>query len=152
MLHKSKISYVLDDTFRMCTDCIYGKMTQLPFSQQSNRCLFSFEKIHSDVWGPSPIKSVEGHRYYVTFIDDCAKFVWIFPFCNKSDVFSIFVKFHAYVAVQFGSNIKTLQFDGGGEFMSKQFQNFLALKGMVHRIFYPHTPQQNGFVEKRTDT
>lgn len=102
----------------MCTDCIHGKMTRLPFSYNSNRCLLPFEKIHSNVWGRSPVKTIEGQRYYVTFVDDCTKFVWIFPLYNKSDVFSIFVKFHAYVTVQFGSSIKIIISNEGGEFMT----------------------------------
>lgn len=72
-----------------------------------------------------------------------------FPLYNTSDVFQIFVRFHTFVSVQFGISIKCFQSDGGGEFISKQFENFLASKGMVHKISCPYTPQQNGFVEKR---
>ena len=36
-----------------------------------------------------------------------------------------------------------------GEYMSKQFQRFLADKGISHRKSYPYTPEQNGMVEHK---
>ncbi|XP_070682523.1 uncharacterized protein [Malus domestica] len=41
-------------------------------------------------------------------------FVWIFPMSNKSDVFTIFVKYYKFVLNQFGTTIKSLQTDGNG--------------------------------------
>lgn len=70
--------------------------------------------MHSDVWGLSPMKSVEGYKYYISFVDDCFRFVGIFPLVNKSDAFLIFTKFHAFVVNQFNVSIKYLQSDGGG--------------------------------------
>lgn len=91
------------------------------------RFLFDlFSKIHSDVWGPAPCLSLEGYRYYMTFIDDCTWFIWIYPLINKLEVLALFVKFCGFVNTQFNSNVQILQTDGGGEFNSKAFANFLA--------------------------
>ena len=35
--------------------CQFGKQTALPFNNSVSRALSSFDLIHSDVWGPSPI-------------------------------------------------------------------------------------------------
>ena len=40
---------------------------------------------------------------------------------NKSEVYSKFVTFKAMVENQFSTTIKTLRFDGGGEYTSKTF-------------------------------
>lgn len=63
--------------------------------------------------------------------------------------FKYFVQFYNFVIVQFGVVIKCIQSDEGGEYLSRQFKNFLVSKGMVHQISCPYTPQHNGFVERR---
>ncbi|CAL9022675.1 unnamed protein product, partial [Prunus brigantina] len=49
----------------------------------------------------------------------------------------------------FNANIKCFQSDGGGEFVSKAFTDFLASKGIEHQVSCPHTPQQNGLAERK---
>lgn len=68
---------------------------------------------------------------------------------NKSDVFLIFCKFYVFIVTQFNGSIKYLQSDGGGEYMSKKFKQFLDSKGMIHHISCAHTPQQNGLAERK---
>ena len=46
----------------------------------------NFELIHSDVWGPSPIASIGGSRYFVDFIDDYSCYSWIFPMKSHSEI------------------------------------------------------------------
>ena len=31
------------------------------------------ELVHIDLWGPSPVASLGGSRYYITFIDDSSR-------------------------------------------------------------------------------
>lgn len=57
-----------------------------------------------------------GSRYYVSFLDDCTKFIWFFPLKLKSDVEAIFLHFQAYVECHFNTTIKMVQYDWGGEF------------------------------------
>ncbi|KAM1859212.1 hypothetical protein ACFX13_011546 [Malus domestica] len=149
MLRQSNILVDLDASHSICTHCIQGKMCRLPFSPSSDRYCFPFEKVHSDVWGPAPVKTVEGYRYYVTFVDQYTKYTWIFPMYNKSDVYSIFLKFYNLVLTQFGVVIKCLQTDGGGEYTGHSFKAFLDAKGVEHLISCPYTPQQNGVVERK---
>ena len=46
--------------------------------------------VHSDVWGPAPVASYAGNKYFVTFIDDFSRKVWVFAIKEKSEVFGIF--------------------------------------------------------------
>lgn len=41
------------------------------------------ELVHTNVWGPSPVSSIEGSLYYVTFIDDSTRKVWVYFLKNK---------------------------------------------------------------------
>lgn len=49
MLHRSQISHVKDSHSQICSDCIDGKMSRLPFSDEATRSLEPFEKIHTDI-------------------------------------------------------------------------------------------------------
>ncbi|CAL9008157.1 unnamed protein product [Prunus brigantina] len=108
-----------------------------------------FQKIHSDVWGPSRMKSVDGFRFYVIFVDECTGYMWLYPLYNKSEVYATFLRFHAMLVTQFAASVKCLQSDGGGEFTSRLFTDYLASKGIEHQLSCPYTPQQNGLAERK---
>ena len=71
----------------LCFRCNLGKSHHLPFSLNNNRCLLPFDCLHCDLWGPSPVCSTTGFRYYVVLIDDCTRFSWFFPLKHKYDFF-----------------------------------------------------------------
>ncbi|RVW34849.1 Retrovirus-related Pol polyprotein from transposon RE2 [Vitis vinifera] len=127
-----------------CDSCKLGKSETLPFPLHTSRASHYFDLIRSDVWGPSPVSSHEKFKYYVTFIDDHSRFTWVYFLCSKSKVFHTFNEFLAYVDNQFSTFIKTLRTDSGGEYLSIEFQAFLASKGIIHQCSCPSTPQQNG--------
>jgi hypothetical protein len=52
------------------------------------------------VWGPPPT-SVGRHNYYISFIDDHNKFVWIYLLKHKSKDFQCFHDFQKLVKRQF---------------------------------------------------
>lgn len=54
----------------MCEPCQLGKTCKLPFSSSDFRSSRVLERIHSNVWGPAPVVSAQGFRYYVVFIDN----------------------------------------------------------------------------------
>ena len=47
-----------------------GKQHIVAFSTSQCKTKGLLDLIHTDVWGPSPVASIRGARYYVTFIDD----------------------------------------------------------------------------------
>ncbi|CAL2277183.1 unnamed protein product [Prunus armeniaca] len=58
-------------------------------------------------------------------------------------------RFHAMLVTQFAASVKCLQSDGGGEFTSRLFTDYLASKGIEHQLSCPYTPQQNGLAERK---
>uniref|UniRef100_A0A6N2KNP9 Integrase catalytic domain-containing protein n=1 Tax=Salix viminalis TaxID=40686 RepID=A0A6N2KNP9_SALVM len=46
-----------------CFGCQLGKSHRLPFPNLNQRCSFLFERIHCDLWGPSPIPSPSGTEF-----------------------------------------------------------------------------------------
>ncbi|RVX15720.1 Retrovirus-related Pol polyprotein from transposon RE1 [Vitis vinifera] len=55
-----------------CDICHYSKSTRLPFNLSLSKSSEMFELVHSDVWGPFSL-SIDGFKYFVTFIDDFSK-------------------------------------------------------------------------------
>jgi hypothetical protein len=140
-------SFPLSTSF--CKHCVMGKMTQLPFSHSTSCTTSPLEIVHSDVWGPAPINSINGHRYYVIFVDDFTRFTWFFPLKYKSQVLSSFQHFKHTMENHLGHSIKTLRTDCGGEYTNNEFRNFCSTSGIVHQFTCPHTSQQNGVAERK---
>ena len=63
--------------------------------------------------GVSPVSSLGGSRFYVTFIDDFSRKVWVYFLKHKSDVFGTFKNWKAEVENQNSLKVKCLRSDNG---------------------------------------
>ena len=79
--------------------------------------------IHSDVWGPANTPSLSDKRWFVSFIDDHTHMTLICLMKSKSEVSSLFKRFHKMIATQYHSKIQTLRSDNGGEFVNQDLNN-----------------------------
>jgi hypothetical protein len=110
------------------------------------------ELVHTDLWGPAPVASLGGSRYYITFIDDSSRKVWVYFLKNKSDVFETFKKWKAMVETETDLKLKCLRSDNGGEYADRGFKEFCAANGIRMEKTIPGTPQQNGVAERMNMT
>jgi hypothetical protein len=76
----------------VCDACQQGKSHQLPYPKSTSVSISPLDLIFSDVRGPTPT-SVGRHNYYLSFIDDHSKFVWLYLLHHKSEVFKCFHDF-----------------------------------------------------------
>jgi transposase InsO family protein len=137
------------DTHGDCTPCLLGKAHKLPFPKDGGtRASRPLELIHSDVWGPAPVTSIGGKKYFVSFIDDYSRYVSVFLLEKKSEVFSSFLTFQRLVERKFNSKIVCLRSDQGGEYKSNAFSAYLEKEGIQHQYSAVYTPQQNGVAER----
>ncbi|KAJ9567488.1 hypothetical protein OSB04_003454 [Centaurea solstitialis] len=135
----------------LCHACQLGKHCRLPFSLSSTKTSCVFKLIHSDLW-TSPVISLSGFKYYVLFLDDYSHFLWVFPLRAKSEVFSVFKTFRAYVLNQFITDIQLFQCDNGREFNNQPFLDFFKTHGIKIRFSCPYTSPQNGKAERTIRT
>ncbi|KAM1320462.1 hypothetical protein ACFX2H_005342 [Malus domestica] len=133
----------------VCSSCALGKCSRKPFTSVSCTTTKPLKLLHTDVWGPAPVSSVNGFRYYLLLVDDFSKYSWFFPLQYKSELFSTFVHFKSVVENLLGFKVITLRFDSGGEFVNHQFSDFLKTHGISHQLSCPHTPEQNGCAERK---
>lgn len=134
--HSNKI----DSSF--CTACCLGKIRR-PFPPTLNECPAPLHLMHTNLWGPSPIPSSSGYKYYIHFVDDYTKFTWIYLLRNKSEAFPIFCQFKAQLELLLESQIKSTQSDKGDAFTDS-----LKTSGIHHRAC-PGAQQQNGTAERK---
>ena len=99
------------------------------------------ELLHTDLWGPSSVASLGGSRYYITFIDDSSRKVWVYFLKNKSDVFETFKKWKAMVETETCLKVKCLRSDNGGEYIDGGFSEYCAAQGIRMEKTIPGTPQ-----------
>ena len=90
-----------------------------------------------------------GSRYFLTFINDCSRFCWIYFKKHKSEVFGIFKFFKAMVENSFEKKIKSIRSNKGGQHIKRDFHHYCESKEirMEHSVLY--TPQHNGVVERK---
>ena len=136
-----------------CECCTIGKQTRHPFPKNAaTRAKELLQIVHTDVCGPTNTQSLGGNRYFVTFIDDKSRYTAIYFMKSKDEVFQKFKEFEAMATNITGNNIKVLRSDNGGEYMSKEFSDFLAQKGIMRQLTIPQTPEQNGVAERMNRT
>jgi GAG-pre-integrase domain len=120
-----------------CSTCIQAKAHKLSFLPSTTKVTSPLEIVHTDVWGPAPVTSSTGNKYYVHFVDQFSHFGWLFACACKADIPQIFVVFKARVKNLLSCKIKTIQCDGGSEFspLRKQFPE------ITFHLSCPYTPQ-----------
>ena len=80
-----------------CSVCKLTKFSALPFNKSVSVSHAPFDLVHSDVWGPSPVSTKGGSKYYVSFIDDFTRYTWVYLMKRRSDFLTVFQNFRALV-------------------------------------------------------
>jgi transposase InsO family protein len=139
----------VDGMHKICEACQFGKRTKNVFPHDKNVSKRVFDVVHSDVWGPTKTASMGGCRYYVSFIDDHTRRVWVYFMKEKSEVFTHFQNFRMLAEKQTWLQVKCLRSDGGGEYFSNEFITYLKMHGIQRQFTCRYTSQQNGVAEKK---
>ncbi|CDP17738.1 unnamed protein product [Coffea canephora] len=135
-----------------CEHCVLEKQRKVKFGTGIHNTKGILDYVHSDVWGPAKTPSLGGRYYFVTFIDDFSRRVWVFTMKSKDEMLKIFLKWKARVENQTGRKIKILRTDNGGEYKSDPFQKICQECGIVRHFIVRKIPQQNGVSEHMNKT
>jgi transposase InsO family protein len=99
-----------------------------------------------------PSTSLSGYVYYVSFIDDYSRKIWVYFLKSKDEVLGKFKELKALVENLSERKIKILRSDNGGEYTSKEFGNFCKYVEIKRELTTPYNPQQNGVAERNNRT
>eukprot|EP00253_Pinus_taeda_P011421 PITA_11421 len=95
---------------------------------------------------------ISGEEYFILFIDDYSRMVWIGLMKHKDEAFEKFISFKALVENESDHKIKCLRSDRDGEFTSNEFFDFCEEHGIRREFSTARTPKQNGVVERMNRT
>ena len=99
-----------------------------------------------------PSRSLGSALYFVTFIDDATRKVWVFVMKLKDEVLMYFKKFIALVETRSNKKVKSLRSNNGGEYIFREFFDFCKQRGIKKEFTALYTPAQNGVVERMNCT
>ena len=125
--------YCASKQIKFCEPCLKGKHQRSQFRPYSKRTTTEpLELVHSDICGKLESKSLSCAEYFVTFIDDKTRYVWVYLIKCKSDVFKRFCEWKTEVEKSLGQCVKTLCTDNGGKYTSTEFEKYLRNEGIKH--------------------
>ena len=137
--------------FQVCIECIKGKQTNMR-KKDANMCGNVLQLIHTDICGQFPTPSWNGQQYFITFIDDCWRYGYLYLTHEKSQSLDVFKNFKAEVENQLSKKIKVVRsdrrgeyygrYDGSGEQRPGPFAKYLMECGIVPQYTMPRTPSQ----------
>ena len=122
----------------ICTESKFARQSFKLVQERSNELL---SLIHSDLCDFKAIPSRGGKNYFITFIDDCSKYCYVYLLHSKDEALNSFKTYKAEVENQLEKKIKVIRSDRGGEYESAAFSDFCAQNGIVHQTTAPYTPQ-----------
>jgi transposase InsO family protein len=152
LVKKNLLSGMKSAPLKKCTHCLAGKQNRVSFKgSPSTRKPGILDLVHSDVCGLMKTRTLGGCLYFVTFIDDHSRKLWVYTLKSKDQVLDVFKQFQASVERQTGKKLRCIRTDNGGEYLGP-FDEYCRQQGIRHQKTPPKTPQLNGLAERMNRT
>ena len=103
------------DANHKCEICVESKLTRASF-QNIERSTEPLELIHSDTCDLKYVQTRGGKKYFVTFIDDCTRYCYVYLLRSKDEALEKFMHYKNLVENQLDRKIKAIRSDRGGEY------------------------------------
>ena len=148
----SALDFIDFETFM---DCIKGKQTNKS-KKGATRSEHLLGLIHTDICCPDMDGS--NPRYFITFIDDFSRYMYLYMLHSKEEALEAFKVFKVEVEKQCGKQIKVVRSYRGGKYYGRYTENgkplgpfarFLQELGIVAQYTMPGSPNQNGVAKRR---
>ncbi|CAI7757396.1 unnamed protein product [Closterium sp. NIES-54] len=137
-----------------CFTCPEADLPHRPFTSHHNPSAPAYaplEKVYSDIlYNREPGQGA--YSYTITFIDAATRYVWHLNLPSKDMAFKAFIAWLPVAERESGEKLMSFQSDGGGEYTSQRFKQFLAEKGIKRLVSLPYAHQQQGVAERLNRT
>lgn len=136
-----------DINMHQCEVCVSGKQVQQTFPRNNKRASRLLELVHSDVCQMEDM-SIGKAKYFVTFLDDFSRKIFVYFLNQKDQVPETVIKFIKLAENQTGKKLMVLRTDNGREYINSTLRSALDDLGVQHQTSIPYQPQQNGRAER----
>ena len=116
-----------------CDGCEFGKSKRGAFPPSESRAANCLDLIHMDLV-EYPINSIDNYKYTLTTLDDHSSYGMTWFLKHKSDALACFKSYVAWAENQSRRKVKAIRSDRGGEFLGKDFDDFLAERGIERQL------------------
>ena len=143
----------INDNHHDCIGCRLGGARKSKFKRaESQKFSYFGERISSDLCGPFP-KSVDGFRYALCFVDSYTNYLKVYMLKTKSsdevrEAFNSFINEVRHFLPKDPNKIIRWHTDNGGEFMSKNLNEFCDEFAIKRSFSVPYAPPQNAHAER----
>ena len=119
-----------------------SKQPRKPHKVAESRNLAPLELVHSDLCEMNGELNKDAKRYFMTFIDDCTRFCYVYLLKTKDEALHYFKVYKAEVENQLEKKIKRLRSDRRGNISQMNFLSFawcmeLFMRGRHHTHHSP---------------
>ena len=112
----------------MCVESKYAKHLYKSIERNSN----PLDLIHTDICDMKSIPSRGGKKYFITCIDDCTRYCYVYLLNSKDEAIDAFRQYKTEVENQLEKKIKMIRSDKGGEYESP-FAKIWVENGIIHQ-------------------
>ncbi|CAI7748616.1 unnamed protein product [Closterium sp. NIES-53] len=137
-----------------CFTCPEADLLHQPFASHHNPSAPAYaplEKVYSDILYTRE-QGQGAYNYVITFIDAATRYVWHLNLPSRDMAFEAFVAWLPMAERESGAKLKSFQSDGGGEYQSQRFRQYLATRSIKRLISLPYAHQQQGVAERMNRT
>ena len=124
------------DQNHKCDICVESKLARTSF-QSIERSSEPLELIHSDICDLKFIQTRGGQKYFLTLIDDCTRYCYVYLLRSKDKALEMFKHFKNEVENQLDRKIKVIRSDRCGEY-EPPFGDFCSQYGIIHQTTAPY--------------
>jgi hypothetical protein len=118
------------DKKHKCETCVEAKSAKSSF-RSIERSTEPLELIHTDVCDLKYIQTRGGKKYFITFIDDCTRYCYVYLMRSKDEAVNMFIHYKNEIENQLGKNIKMLRSDRGGDMRHRLCSYVLKMASFI---------------------
>jgi transposase InsO family protein len=130
-----------------CVACTEAKQTEEPHNKRAEQQTAPGELTHIDLWGKYDVASVNGHQYFILFVDDATRHITT-NFLRKKDEATQAVKDYLTHLTAHRKPPRATCTDLGREFVNESLRTWCCERGIENQTTAPYSPASNGIVER----
>ena len=120
--------------------CVEAKLTRSCF-QTIKRNIKPLDLIHNDICDFKSIQTRDGNKYFITFIDDCSKYCYVYLLKSKDETLEKFILYRNEVENHLNRKIKELRRTA-----------VVSMLFRLSQVTAPYSPQPNEIAERKNRT